>query len=104
MSFKKIVPKATAHGAVDCSTPVESKSITLVNGVPYESVEVTVLDPSDPSQLPEYPDPAEFNDLQRIVSSGVLPQSVNTNVIHHTDVAEINEDLELQLPSESNEE
>lgn len=101
MSFFKT--KKILHGAGGC--PVthfqEVESTVQQDGSIVSFVETKNIDACDPVNNPSFPDPEEFNNLAMILASGVPLKAVNTKVIVHDDVAEVNEHLESLIPSES---
>lgn len=101
MSFKKKRIVLKSSGFIPIYEDYERQTTSIVDGVSYDSIELHKRNIFDESTLPSYPDPNTFNDLQSLISSGVPLESVNTSVIHDTDVSEINARLESQIDDDS---
>lgn len=100
MPFKKKIYRAIDGAGVPfMQIQVEEKE-SLVKGNKVVTQTTSNVDVSDPINHPSFPDPQTFNDLETQLRAGVPLTQVNTCVLHHTDVAEFNNEIENVIESD----
>lgn len=89
MPFKKKVYRTRCYGSAPYYSPIIEEKKVVEDGVTKISQDVKYIDICDPTFDPPTPNVDDFNNLERMLDSGVSLTQVNTAVIRNSDPCEI---------------